>query len=86
MDQDSLLKRTLVLTGTIAGLSALFIALVSVVLVVVTDRAVAGWQGSRAPSTAATSAPSREGSTDAPAAPRGMFNPATPLAGPKPNG
>jgi hypothetical protein len=98
MDQDSLFKRTLVLTGTIAGLSALWVAVVSVVLVFATERAVAGLSNSGA-NTAATSAAGPNGATTSPAVPRGMFAPAAPItgspsspasplypSGPKPNG
>lgn len=58
--KDSLLKKTLVVTGILLGASAAWIALVSVTLVTVVEHAVSASPRSKPPATAIV-APSSEG-------------------------
>jgi hypothetical protein len=85
MEQDSILKRSLVLTGAIVGISAVWVALVSLVLVLVTGRVLSGLDGSRSGGgSSSVEAPVLP--ADHAAVPRGMFSPQTNVTSPKPNG
>jgi hypothetical protein len=85
MDQDSLLRRSLVLTGTVVGISAVWVMLVSLILVLVTDRAMTSLSHSGTKDTAASGAPAAD-VADAPSVPRGIFNSNSNVSRPKPNG
>lgn len=78
MKEGSLLKRTLVTTSLLVGLSAAWITLVSVTAVTVVDRAVSATSGRQAPAIVvapSTAAPEAAGKRKAPTLPppaRGM--------------
>jgi lipid-binding SYLF domain-containing protein len=90
MEEDSLLKRSLVLTGTVVGLSMVWVALVSVILVFATDRAVTSLSGGGTSGGGTkTTVTAGEHATDAanqPTPPRGMFSPNSNPPRSKPNG
>lgn len=81
MNEGSLLKRTLVTTGLLVGISAAWITLVSVTLVTAVDHAVSS--GSRpAPAVIAPATPPEAGS----AVTRKPQTPTPPARGTTPNG
>ncbi len=45
MNEESILKQSLVFTGKLVGISVLWVALVSIVLVAITGRAVGSFSG-----------------------------------------
>lgn len=87
MNEESMLKRTLVLTGKLLGLSVVWVALLSFVTVFVTGRAVSSLPSAQGDK--AVSAPAESGQDaakkDSSGATRAK-NPATNAAPNKPNG
>lgn len=83
MKESSLVKRTLVVTGLLVGISTAWVALVSTTLVTVVDHAISSASGASGPSHAV--APS-SATSETSAAKRKTPSPTPPVRGTTPNG
>ncbi len=85
MQQQSLVRRSLVWAGTLLGISIAWVGLLSVISVLVADRLVLSLEAGRGHSTADTST-SRPQTDVAPKPDRSVPRVDKPLTSPKPNG
>jgi hypothetical protein len=87
MEQDSLLRRSLVWMGTLLGISITWIGLVSVISVLLADRLVLSLGAGRSPSAADSStSPTRKPADFSSTSERPAPRVDKPIISPKPNG